>query len=134
MPARTTPQGVTSQKMVLILTIPGMSQFQTTQVWGNAYMHKICCRTVLATCGVLLSLERSGSVARPCMGLIERKHGTFFLLRAKPAPPCPSTDTVLPPVANTTALSYTSFTACLVRRAWKYTAPLLSFRISHCGT
>ena len=47
---------------------------------GNAYMHTIFCRTVLATCRVLLSLERSGSVAQRCMGLIERKHGILLLL------------------------------------------------------
>ena len=63
-----------------------MSQFQTTQVWETLTWHKIVCRPVLATSGVLLSLERSESVAQRCVGLIESKHDTHFLLRAKPAP------------------------------------------------
>jgi hypothetical protein len=69
-----------------LLKIHGLSQFQTTEVLRNAYMHKIFGRSVLATCGVSLSLERSGFVAQRCMGLIERKHGIFF---SSPRQACP---------------------------------------------
>ena len=103
----------TSRKTVLILTIHGMSQFQTTQVWETLTCIQFFCRTVLAPCGVL-AIFRTVRVCGAALHGSDVKHGIFFLLSAKPAP-SPTTNSVLPPVANTTGLSYTSFTACLDR-------------------
>ena len=132
MPARTTPQSVTSRKTVLILTIHRMSQFQTTQVCETL----TCIQFVLPCCTCTapsLAIFRTQRVCGAALHGSDGRHGIFSLLQAKPAP-SPSTNTVLPPVANTTGLSEQSFTACLDRRAWKYKAPLLSLGISLSGT